>query len=254
MSVGSKPEISIRKKHISELYLVLTTALWGTTFIVTKETAQIVPPFFYMMIRFLLAGIIFFPFIKHFKGFTFKHLKVSFVAGIIYFLSNAILWAIYVIYIDKHLNHMDIISFSAVHIIFVGLYNGVVSLIFEDWSGYIFPNFGEMFSIQVWVIIFYVALIATSGSLIFQFAGQKNLSPSRSAVIFALEPVFATFFAVWWGGELINLQIIIGAMLIFTSILISIERKKERKKLNSSILRIGLVFTSISAKMRKIFH
>ena len=69
--------------------------------------------------------------------------------------------------------------------------------------------------------------VATSLPFVFQTYGQKYVSSQRAAIIFALEPVFASFFALIIGGNTFNWQTLIGAALIFAGIMVSIEKRRE---------------------------
>ena len=70
-----------KHQRASEALLVVTTVLWGTTFTITKTLTEIMPPFFYMALRFLIAALGFLPFIMKFKKFNLYQLKVSILAG-----------------------------------------------------------------------------------------------------------------------------------------------------------------------------
>ncbi|MBD3351412.1 MAG: EamA family transporter [Candidatus Lokiarchaeota archaeon] len=136
----------------------------------------------------------------------------------------ALTYAIYIIYLDKHLREMSIIAFSSVQMIFVSLYSFGLSLILNDW-GYIFGEGATLiFNIETLLIFLYMGVIATAGSLVFQIYGQRHLSPTKSAIIFALEPVFATIFGILFGIDQLSTALLIGAAFIFAGILIS-ERK-----------------------------
>jgi drug/metabolite transporter (DMT)-like permease len=85
----------------------------------------------------------------------------------------------------------------------------------------------------VWPLL-YLATVATIGSFLAWTWGQARTSATHAAVIFSLEPVFATAFAVafigtseWMGG-----RGWLGAALIFTGIIISEihwSKRRERK-------------------------
>ena len=152
----------------------------------------------------------------------------GFTLGDLLVLFSAILWAILVIFIDKQANSIDSITFTAILNLIVGGLNGFTSLIFENWFNFIIPNYNNLFTPNIWIIILYISMIATSGSTVFQIEGQKQVTATRSAIIFSLEPVFATFFAVWLGDEAINILILVGSALILMSMFISIEKTTEK--------------------------
>ncbi|MCP4764594.1 MAG: DMT family transporter, partial [archaeon] len=75
------------KEKLSILLLIITTILWGTSFIITRTIIEVIPPMFYMGLRFFMAGIAFIPFIKQFKKISKEEIKISFVAGFLYFVA-----------------------------------------------------------------------------------------------------------------------------------------------------------------------
>lgn len=293
-----------KQKALAIILLVVTTILWGSTFIITKNTTEIVPPFFYMTIRFFIAGFAFLIFVSRFKGLTRYHIKISAIGGLYYFLSNAtqtlglnyttaskagfitglnvimvpiflhifykhkvnkllwfgvilatigtalltlvkngpdqiswgdpliflcaVLYALYIIYLDNHLCEIDIIAFSSLQMLFVGIYSLLSSFLLDDWS-YITSNIeAVIFTPSNIAILLYMGVIATSGSLLTQFYGQTKVSATKAAIIFALEPVFATLFGIWIGGETLTILTVIGAIFILVGIVIS-EIKIKRK-------------------------
>lgn len=287
-----------KQLKIGTILLVITTIIWGSTFIITNILTQIVPPMFYMGIRYLIGFIAFIPFLGRLKKFTKKQFKIGFIAGTLCWASFAfqtvgiqlttaiksafitgltvimipiflaffykkkvskkiwistffalvgvsilsfggveqpsigdllvliygVFYALYVIYLGIHLKEIDIIGISTIIVFTISLFSFVISFIFEDMQ-YIFgEGASSIFTYQNLGIMLYMGLIATTISNLTQNYGQKHISPAKTAIIFSLEPLFATFFAVL-GKESLNLQIIIGAILIFTGIIISIEKE-----------------------------
>lgn len=63
------------------------------------------------------------------------------------------------------------------------------------------------------------ALLATVGTFWLQTRYQGRSTPERVALIFSLEPVFATFFAWWLLGETLSPVGAVGAMVILGAVL-----------------------------------
>ena len=60
--------VSVSKlRLIANFLLILTTVLWGTSFIITKNLTQEVPIFLYLDIRFSIAAIGFIPYFIRIK-------------------------------------------------------------------------------------------------------------------------------------------------------------------------------------------
>jgi drug/metabolite transporter (DMT)-like permease len=80
-----KPKKKI--KLIANLFLIFTTILWGTTFIITKTLTQDIPIFLYLGLRYLLGTIGFIPLFFHFKHFNKKIFLAGILTGFIYYLT-----------------------------------------------------------------------------------------------------------------------------------------------------------------------
>jgi drug/metabolite transporter (DMT)-like permease len=290
---------------LATIALVVTTILWGSTFILTKNITQSMPVFFYMGFRFLFSALAFLPYVRRFKTFTKHHFKISLGGALLYFLSLAaqtyglqyttaskagfltglgvilvpiflamfykkkiqkkiwfgcifaligiyilsftgvesysigdplilicaVFYAFYIIFMDKHVKEIDPVLFSAAQLFLMALISFGTSFLVEDMGNLLRYELITILSLPNLLILIYLGVIATSLTFLFTIYGQNNLPPTRVALIFALEPVFATIFGYFIGGELLSRQFLIGSILIFLGILISIEnqRKKESK-------------------------
>lgn len=89
--VESERSISSSKKSLIAIFLlVLTTVLWGTSFILTKNITEDVPIFLYMGLRFAIAFLGFIPLFLHLKNLNKKAILMSVFTGMIYFIGFAI--------------------------------------------------------------------------------------------------------------------------------------------------------------------
>ncbi len=82
-----------------------------------------------------------------------------------------------------------------------------------DWQSLAHP--------QVIIALVVCALFATCLVFYWQTKYQQHINPAKAALIFALEPVFATFFAFIINGEKITLDTMIGGGLILFSIVLA---------------------------------
>lgn len=80
-----------------------------------------------------------------------------------------------------------------------------------------------------WVIILYMGIIATTITFFFQNWSQQYVNPATTAIIFALEPVFAALFGFIFGNEILSPYGIFGSILILIAIFITIFKKKAKK-------------------------
>jgi drug/metabolite transporter (DMT)-like permease len=65
-----------------------------------------------------------------------------------------------------------------------------------------------------WARVVYMALVAGAFALIVQTWAQAHLAPTRAAIAMTMEPVFASGFAVLFGGESLTLRMVAGGALV----------------------------------------
>ena len=61
-----------KNKRLSLFLLIITTVLWGSSFIITKNLVKDMPIFFYLGLRFLIALLGFSPFFLKLRKITKK--------------------------------------------------------------------------------------------------------------------------------------------------------------------------------------
>jgi len=71
-----------------------------------------------------------------------------------------------------------------------------------------------------WSSIVYMGVVAGAGGMIGQTWAQAHLPPARAAIIMSMEPVFATLFAVLFGGESATVRMITGGLMVLAAMLI----------------------------------
>ncbi|MCS6802142.1 MAG: DMT family transporter [Chloroflexota bacterium] len=75
--------------------------------------------------------------------------------------------------------------------------------------------------------VVYTSLAATVFVLVVQTWAQRTVSPTRAAIIFAAEPVFAALFAVLLGGETLSALQVVGGALIVIGMLFAIPAEAK---------------------------
>ena len=78
-----------KRSIFAVVLLILTTILWGTSFVLTKNITE-VPIFFYIGLRFAIALVGFLPFFPHLKHLNKRVFLMGLGTGIIYFFGFAI--------------------------------------------------------------------------------------------------------------------------------------------------------------------
>lgn len=74
---------------------------------------------------------------------------------------------------------------------------------------------------QLWVAIFVTAMLATDLCFYVQVWGQQHTSPTHTAILFSLEPVFAGLTSYLLVGERLSHRALAGAMLILAGIILA---------------------------------
>jgi drug/metabolite transporter (DMT)-like permease len=67
--------------------------------------------------------------------------------------------------------------------------------------------------------VLYMALVVGAVGLLAQTWAQAHLPPTRSAIIMSMEPVFASLFAVWLGGEDLTARLLLGGGMVLVAML-----------------------------------
>jgi drug/metabolite transporter (DMT)-like permease len=138
---------------------------------------------------------------------------IELVIGDLLILGCAVLYAFQTIYTTKYSQHHDIYSLSFLEILAVG----VPMLIISSQVGL------KPVPTNLTVFIIYLAFVPTVATTFLQFYGQKFLSATQSALIFTLEPIFASIFAFLILSETLSYQGITGAILVLLSIILAVR-------------------------------
>lgn len=79
-----------------------------------------------------------------------------------------------------------------------------------------------------WLSVLYMAIFAGGLAMLGQTWAQSHLSPTRTALIMSMEPVFAAFFAVTLGGEMATSRMLVGGLMVLSAMVI-VEVLPRRK-------------------------
>ena len=81
---------------------------------------------------------------------------------------------------------------------------------------------------QVWAVVFSTAIVATALGFIIQTWAQAHIEPTKVAVILTLEVVFAAFFAITIGREVMTPQVILGGVLLLISMYLIVIKEPSQ--------------------------
>ncbi len=132
---------------------------------------------------------------------------------------SAILYALHIVGLGAWSTPRDALGMSALQLLVIA----VVCWAATIHDGVVLPP-----TTQDWVSVLYMAVFAGAGALLAQTWAQAHLSPTRSAVIMSMEPVFAAFFAVWLGGESAGSRMLLGGAMVLAAMLL-VEAGPRRK-------------------------
>ena len=137
----------------------------------------------------------------------------SFNAGDALTLLCAVLFAVYIVYIDVVAHDM-----SAMQLTFVQM---AVNAVLALGATIVFDSFPPAVSFGTVAAILYLTFFATILTTFLQTRYQKETTPTRAAIIFTIEPVFAATTAAVVLGEQIGVGGAIGGGLIIGGVLLS---------------------------------
>ena len=241
----------MKKEILGKCMLLMSALIWGSSFIVMKNAVDFISPFTLLCIRFVLStifiSILFFNKIKKikkqdllggflaglalFSAFSIQifaailcFIGVGFVSldsslkvnlGDLYTLIGGFLYAVHIIVCEKAMKKTSPIIITALQFAFASIFSFIAASLFEDIS--------VVFHIDssIYLQILYLAFFATTLCYLFQNVGQKFVNENIAALLLSLESVFGVFFSILFGQEIMTLQIGLGFMIIFISVLIS---------------------------------
>ena len=99
-----------------------------------------------------------------------------------------------------------------------GLLSLLASLLVEPVSQVVFSN-------EAIIAILITGILGTTFALLVMIWAQKILSASETAIIIAMEPVFAALFSVYFGYEVLGyISYVGGAIVVFSVIFCELSR------------------------------
>ncbi|WNY22741.1 hypothetical protein MmiHf6_00260 [Methanimicrococcus hongohii] len=121
------------------------------------------------------------------------------------------------------IKEIDALNLGITQLGFTFIYGTICAFLFET------PHLPTTES--AWVSVLFLALFCTAFGFVGQVVAQKYTTPAHVGLIFALEPVFASIFAYLFASEqLLPIQVV-GAAIVFISVLyVETDLKELHKK------------------------
>ena len=125
----------------------------------------------------------------------------------------ALAFSIYIVYLDLVSKAHRVLHLTVIQILAVAVFSWIGVFFFESPTIKTTP-------ISLWIVI-YLAVAATMLTGYIQTRYQRDTTPTRAAIIYTVEPVWAALFAAFTLGERLGSSGILGGGLIVAGVLIS---------------------------------
>jgi len=126
----------------------------------------------------------------------------------------ALFWALHIIFIGNFIKNFNLpLFFGAMQALVVSLFSFFFAVFFETIT---IPNI-----LNESVSIIYAGILSGGVAFTLQIFAQKNISSAPAAIIFSLEGVFAAIAAWIILNQILDLDNIIGCVLILFAVLLS---------------------------------
>ena len=125
-------------------------------------------------------------------------------------LASAVLYALHIVGLGAWSTARDALGMTILQVMVIAL----VCTMATVHDGIVLPTrTGD------WMSVLYMAVIVGALGLLGQTWAQAHLPPTRTAIIMSMEPVFASFFAVWLGGEDLTTRLLLGGGMVLVAML-----------------------------------
>ncbi|MFD5848716.1 DMT family transporter [Cytobacillus pseudoceanisediminis] len=139
--------------------------------------------------------------------------KVSLNIGDAYVLICAVGFALHIIFTGKYSSKYPALLLTVIQVCTVALLSGIFAFFTENWQQAF--ETGVLFKTNVVTALIVTSLFATALAFFAQTAFQRFTTPTRVALIFAMEPVFAAAAGFMWANERLSFSALTGCLLIF---------------------------------------
>ncbi|MEO7071212.1 MAG: DMT family transporter [Nostocoides sp.] len=123
-------------------------------------------------------------------------------------LLAAVVYALHIVGLGRWSTPASAVGLATVQVGVIAL----ICLVGAVPGGVVLPQSGGQ-----WASTLYMAVIAGAGALWAQTWAQAHLTATRAAIVMTLEPVFAAFFAVLFGGESLTARMLLGGGLVIAA-------------------------------------
>lgn len=141
----------------------------------------------------------------------------------------ALFFALHIISLERYSRHCDAISMTALQMITAGIISAICAFIFEQAPATI--------EAAAWGNILYLIFVSTLLAYLLQTFAQRYTSANSASLILSMEALFASIFSFLLLHEVMSLSMMVGACLIFSSIIFIEYRPKSLRKRKKTKIR-----------------
>lgn len=129
----------------------------------------------------------------------------------------AIGFALQIIFTGKYSRNFPSLLLTIVQLVTVSILSLIGAVIFEDWQLALKQD--VLLNKNVIIALSVTSFFATALAFLTQTTVQKFTTPTRVALIFAMEPVFAAICGYIWAGDRLAFSAILGCLFIFAGMI-----------------------------------
>ncbi|SCW74273.1 Threonine/homoserine efflux transporter RhtA [Paenibacillus tianmuensis] len=133
--------------------------------------------------------------------------------GDMYCILGSLLFAVHMLVTGSVVKKGDAIALGVLQLGFAGLWALSFSFLMET------PKLPDTF--DAWWSILGLSILCSAVAFVLQVSAQKYASPTRMALIFGTEPLFAAIFAFVFAGEMLTSRGYVGAALLLLSVFLA---------------------------------
>lgn len=137
--------------------------------------------------------------------------------GDLWMFGSALSYAVYILMLEVATLHHPPLSLTAIQLLIMAVLGAV-------WAA---PELaGQLGAIgKNFIALLYLGLVATATTIGLQAVAQRWVPAHETALIYALEPVFAAVFSFWLLGERLGTRGLVGAGLVLAAMVLSQRRR-----------------------------
>lgn len=131
----------------------------------------------------------------------------------------AISFAAHIVVTGKYTPFYSTLLLTIVQIFTVSVLSSISAVLFEDWQRAFDSE--VIGNANVFLALIICSIFATALAFLAQTNFQKFTTPTRVALIFAMEPVFAAITGFFWANERLGSKALLGCLLIFIGMILA---------------------------------